>query len=314
MLRRTIDPRHLQVLAEVARTGSYTAAAEALGYTQPAVSYQMRRLQQEIGSPVVVRAGRGVQLTQTGRLLLRHADTVLTALKAAEQEAATLAARGSALVRIAAFQSSCATLVPLLVTQLRQSDPALQIVVHQAEPDDARRLLRSGEADLGLLCNWENEAVPEGEVTMQRVELLSDRRCVVMRRDHRLADRERVSFADLAQEGWVMESGRDRFEAACTSSGFTPRISATVDDHVTIQALVAAGLGISLMTELALQAQMDRRLVARPLHNWPLRRTYALLWPDMKSVPAVATVLRAIRRSARKLSSGPLVPLLSETE
>jgi DNA-binding transcriptional LysR family regulator len=107
-----------------------------------------------------------------------------------------------------------------------------------------------------------------------------------------------------------MESFRDRFMAACVQNGFVPQIGATPDDQMTILTLVAAGFGITLTSELALNAYMDLRLVARPLRNWPLRRTYALLWSDMARVPAVATVLRALDAAASDLreSMSPPVP------
>jgi DNA-binding transcriptional LysR family regulator len=305
MIGVMLDLRQLQVLVAVADTGSYTAAAESLGYTQPAVSYQMRRLQREAGMPLVVRTGRGLQLTQAGNALVRHAQSVFGTLHAAHEELATLAARGSALVRIAVFQSCCATLVPLLLSRLSRTDPGLRVELHQAEPHQTRALLRSGQVDLGLLCNWEYEPLPDGEESMRRIPLMTDRRCVVMRRGHPLAGLDQVDFAELAEEKWVMESFRDRFDAACANAGFSPRIVATTDDHVTIQMLVASGLGITLSNELALTAHMDLRLVARPLRNWPRRCTYALMWPDMEAVPAVTRVVRAIRVCARDLPVGP---------
>jgi len=305
-----LDIRQLEVLAEIARTGSYTAAAASLGYTQPAVSYQMRRLQQAVGAPLVTRVGRGLQLTETGQALVRHADTIFSVLRAADQDVASLVARGGGLVRMVAFQSGCVSLLPEVVARLAALHPDVHITITQAEPVEARHLIRTGEADLGLLCNWENEDLPEGESVMTRVPLMTDRRCVVMRGDHPLAGRASIDLAELADHDWVMESYRDRFTAACTNLGFTPRISATVDDTRTIQALVAAGLGISLMSELALLSHADPTLVHRPLRDWPVRRTYALLWPDMAGVPAAATVLREIRRSARRTQAA----LLDDTE
>jgi DNA-binding transcriptional LysR family regulator len=294
-----LEIRQLEVLAEIARTGSYTAAAAALGYTQPAVSYQMRRLQRAVGAPLVTRTGRGLRLTQIGEALVRHADTIFSVLRAADQDIASLAARGGGLVRLVSFQSGCVAMLPEVIRRLGQHHRDVHITVTQAEPVEARGLIRSGEADLGLLCNWANEDVPEGEPVMRRVPLMTDRRCVVMRHDHPLADRSTVELAELADDEWVMETFRDRFEAACTNLGFQPRISATVDDTHTIQALVAAGLGISLMSEMALRGQLGPELVHRPLSNWPLRHTYALLWPEMTGVSAVATVLWEIRRAAR---------------
>jgi DNA-binding transcriptional LysR family regulator len=294
-----LDVRQLEVLVEIARTGSHTAAAASLGFTQPAVSYQMRRLQQAVGTPLFTRVGRGLELTPTGQSLVRHADTIFAVLRAADQDIASLVARGGGLVRMVAFQSSCLTLLPDVVTRLAADHPDVHVTVTQAEPVEARHLIRTGLADLGLLCNWENEDLPEGESVMLRVPLMTDRRFVVMRGDHPLAGRPSIGLAELADQRWVMESYRDRFTAACTNLGFQPRISATIDDAIAIQALVAAGLGITLMSEMALRGPSYSTLVHRPLHDWPLRRTYALLWPDMAEVPAVATVLRAVRHSAR---------------
>ncbi|GAA4806709.1 LysR family transcriptional regulator [Streptomyces ziwulingensis] len=303
-----LDIHQLKVLTEVARTGSYTAAAVSLGYTQPAVSYQMRQLQQAVGTPLVVKIGRGLRLTETGRSLVQHADAIFSVLRAVDQEVSSLVARGGGLVRLVAFQSSCVTLVPELIARLRERRPGVRVTVTQAEPVEARHQIRTGEADLGLLCNWENEDLPEGESTMRREELMTDRRCVLMREDDPLAGQDTVDLSELAGRDWVMESFRDRFLAACTNLGFEPRIAATVDDVSAIQALVASGLGISLVSEMALSAHVAPGLVHRPLRHWPRRRTYALLWPDMAAVPAVVTVLdeiRAIAAGMRDPASGP---------
>jgi molybdate transport repressor ModE-like protein len=293
------DVHQLRVLSEIARTGSYTAAAASLGYTQPAVSYQMRRLQQSVGAPLVTRAGRGLRLTPVGQALVRHADAVFSVLRAADEDVASMVARGGGLVRVAAFQSGIISLLPLMVGRLAARHEDVRVSVVQAEPARARDLVRSGEADLGLLCNWENEGVPDGEEAMMRLPLLTDRRCVLMRRDHPMAGRSSVDLAELADEHWVLESARDRLMAACTALGFEPRISATVDDTATAQALVAAGLGISAVSELSLRGNLRPELVHRPLSRWPARCTYALLWPDMAGVAAVATVLAEARRAAR---------------
>lgn len=295
------DLRQLQTLLAVARTGSYTAAADELGYTQSAISYQMRQLQREAGTRLVFQAGRNLLLTQAGQVLVRYAETMTATSRAADQELATLAARGGAMVRLTAFQSVCTTFVPRVISWLEGKDSAPGITVHQAEPTEARTRVRDGEADIGLVGNWENEAVPDGEEAMLRIPLITDRRCVVMRRDHRLATEPDVEFADLAGERWVMERFRDRFMAACTMAGFSPHLTATCDDQMTVQSLVAAGMGITLMNELGLSAHMDSRLIARPLRNWPRRNTYALLWPDLAEVPAVATVLEAVQDAARYL-------------
>jgi len=290
--------RELQALIAIHRTGSYTSAAELLGYSQPAVSYQMRRLQQEVGTRLIVRTSQGVRLTQAGNLLVKHAESVFAAMRAAAEELAALAALGGAEVRVEAFQSICATLIPLAAEHLRGQGSGLRIVLHQAEPVEARDRVRHGEADLALLAMWDNEPLPENEESLSRVPLMRDRRCVVMPGSHRLADLPEVDFADLAGESWVMETFRDRFTAACRENGFVPRIAATTDDSLTLQTLVASGLGVTLMNELGLHAHLQPGLVARPLRQWPRRVIYALLWPDMASVPAVAALVAAVQAAA----------------
>jgi DNA-binding transcriptional LysR family regulator len=293
--------RQLQALLAVKRTGSYTAAAEMLGYSQPAVSYQMRRLQQEVGTRLIVQTARGARLTQAGNVLAEHAESIFAAMRASEEELASLAALGGAVVRAEAFQSACATLIPDAATRLRAQGPGPRLVVHQSEPAQARALVRDGEADLALLAMWDNEPLPDGEESMKRIPLMSDRRCVVLPAGHPLAGQPVIDFADLGGEPWVMESFRDRFEVACRESGFTPQIAATADDHMAIQSLVSAGLGITLMNELGLHAHLAAGLVVRPLRDWPRRIIYALLWPDMAGVSAVGAVISALQEAAGAL-------------
>ena len=251
----------------------------------------------------MVRVGRGLQLTEIGQVLAQHADAIFSAMRAADQEVSSAVAQRGGLVRLVTFQSSCVTLVPQAIERLAATDPDVRVTVAQAEPVEARRQIRAGEADLGLLCNWDNEPLPEGEETMLRLDLMTDRRFVVMHEDHRLAGRATIDLAELADDSWVMESFRDRFTAACASLGFTPRVVATVDDVLAVEALVAAGLGVTLMSELSLHTHLSPGLVCRPLNNWPLRRTYLLLWPDRAQVAAVTATLRAIRAAARNLTA-----------
>ncbi|MEU6140143.1 LysR family transcriptional regulator [Streptomyces sp. NPDC047081] len=327
------DPRQLQVLTEVARTGTYTAAAESLGYTQPAISYQMRMLERAVGTPLVTRRGRGIQLTPAGHALARHADTVLAALRTAEEEVSALTAPGGGRIRLAAMQSSCVTLVPCALGALRRSHPELEVTVTQAECHVSNRLLLNGEVELAVLCDV--DAPPLGEAPeatgadsdslpelrpepesmgldprLRRIPLLTDRRCVLLPADHPAAAQATVSLAELAEERWVLESGRTRFLAACRDAGFTPRVAATADDQLTLHHLVAHRIGLAVLNELALSAHTDPRVVARPLAGWPVRHVFALLWPDTLTVPAASALLEALGETAlRQGTSRSLDPL-----
>src|SRR5579884_803555 len=149
------DPRQLQVLAEVARTGTYTAAAEALGYTQPAVSYQMRTLERAVGAPLTIRHGRGVRLTPVGLALARHAETILGAMRSAEDELSSMVSAGGGRVRLSAMQSGCVGLVPAALAALRRSNPELEVALTQTECPASLRLLLDGEVDMAVMCDFD---------------------------------------------------------------------------------------------------------------------------------------------------------------
>ncbi|MET8281181.1 LysR family transcriptional regulator [Micromonospora sp. NPDC005174] len=297
------DARQLLTLTQVARTGSYTAAASALGYTQPAVSYQMRQLERAAGTPLVVHADRTIRLTEAGRRLAGHADVVLAALSAAEADIAALNADTGTVIRLAAFQSSCSTLVPVMLDLLAGQGTPTKVVVQQLEPAEATPLVVRNEVDLAVMCDWTNEAASPDERKLRRISLMSDRRCVLLPRGHPLADQPEIDFADLSQESWVMESVRDRFTAACEAAGFEPRIAVTASDIVAIQNLVAVGVGITLMNELAIATHLDPRLKAVPLMNWPRRRIYISMSVRRAQSTAVEAVVTALRGAAQHVQA-----------
>src|SRR3954470_18700708 len=132
-----LDVRRLQTLRAVAREGSLSAAARALGYTQPAVSHHIARLEEEVGTALLTRVGRGVELTDAGHALTEHADAVLARLGAAEEEVAAIAGLRAGRVRIAAFPSGSATLMAGALTRLRAAHPGLEGSVSEAARVDS---------------------------------------------------------------------------------------------------------------------------------------------------------------------------------
>src|SRR5947209_4700089 len=122
-----LDTRRLRVLCEVARTGSFSAAAASLGYTQPAISRQISTLEAEVGAILVRRVPQGAVLTDAGRLLVEHADVVLSRLADAEVELKSLAGLEGGTLRIASFSSAAASIVPLAVAIFRERHPAVEL-------------------------------------------------------------------------------------------------------------------------------------------------------------------------------------------
>src|SRR6266571_6412378 len=238
-----LDVRRLVTLREVARCGSLAAAARALGYTQPAITHQIRQLEREAGTALVRRGGRGASLTEAGQVLVAHADAILARMAAAEEDVAAIAGLRAGRVRLASFPSGSACLVPQALARLRTAHPAVDVTLVEAEPPASVALLRQGECDLTLTFEYPGVATDDS-ADVVKVPLLADRLLAVLPDAHRLAE--------LADETWIAgcERCRGHLVHACAVAGFTPRIAFATDDYVAVQQLVAAGLGIALLPEL----------------------------------------------------------------
>jgi len=296
------------MLQEIARTGSYSAAGRALGYTQPAISYQMRCLEHAVGAALAVRVGRTMALTAAGQALLPHADRILASIRAAEQEVSLLIGAHSGVVRLAAFPSLCATVVPAAMADVGRNMPAVTMRLVQAEPPEARELVRHGHVELAVTYRLD-EPEPEPDLSpapprtgpLDIEPILLDEFSLILPIDHPAAHKRLIGIAELADETWIIASAtfEGRLHRAATAAGFEPRIMMVADDYVVMQALVANGLGVALIPQLALTAHHDERTVPRTLRNWPPRRVEVELWADMRRVPAVVETIEALRTAAR---------------
>src|ERR687884_864588 len=146
-----LDVRRMRVLREVAQRGSFSAAAEALSFTQSAVSQQIAALEREAGATLVERSARGVRLTEAGEAVVRHTDAILARLAEAEAELEAIAGLRGGRLRSAAFESAGATLMPLAIAAFRERHPAVELSMTLAEPEESVPLLKSGELDLALV-------------------------------------------------------------------------------------------------------------------------------------------------------------------
>jgi DNA-binding transcriptional LysR family regulator len=156
-----LDVTRLRVLVAVARHGSVTAAAHALNYAQPSVSHHLARLEAETGTKLVQRAGRGIRLTDAGRLLAERAAEVIGRLDAAENELAVYSGLRAGRLRLAAFPSALGTIVPMAAAMLRDKHPSVDLRLTEAEPPEALRMLRAGYVDVALVFRHDLES-PEG--------------------------------------------------------------------------------------------------------------------------------------------------------
>ena len=244
-----LDVTRLRVLAAVARCGSVTAAAQELSYSQPAVSHHLSRLESETGARLVQRVGRGIRLTEAGRLLAERAEEVLGRLDAAEAELAAHSGLRAGRVRLAAFPSALATVVPAAAAALTASHPDVELGFVEAEPPEALRMLRSGEVDVAVAFDYPDDP-GTADPALRRIPLLVEPLSLVTPAGGR------TRLAEHADDDWIggCERCRSHLLRRCAAEGFTPRIAFTTDDYVAVQALVAAGLGVTILPELALSA------------------------------------------------------------
>ncbi|MGH2915114.1 MAG: LysR family transcriptional regulator [Solirubrobacteraceae bacterium] len=298
-----LDVRRLRVLRAVAREGSLSGAARALDYTQPAVSHHIARLEEEVGTSLLRRTPRGMAVTDAGAALVAHADALLARLAAAEDEVAAIAQLRAGRVRLAAFPSGAATLVPAAARALRERHPQIAVSLVEAEPPEAVALLREGEVDLALAFDYpEADAAPGGELTV--VELMAEELLAVLGPDgpgRRGAGRaRRIDLARLADETWIAGCERCRAHLLhlARQAGFEPEIAYATDDYVTVQGLVAAGLGVALLPELALSAARRADVTVVGLTPPAARRIVAVLAAGPRHPPAVTAMLAAVQAAA----------------
>ncbi|UUU31445.1 LysR family transcriptional regulator [Streptomyces sp. CA-210063] len=299
-----IEARHLRVLRAVAATGSFSAAGRELGCTQPAVSQQMKALESSVGTPLLVRSGREMRLTQAGEALVRHAAGILAGLTAAEEEVAAIAGLRAGRVRLVSFPSGSSTLVPTALAALRAAHPGTRVSLEEAEPPRSVEMLREGDCDIALAFRYEGAAgAEEGEWDDLVVRpLLTDRLVGLVPQGHRLARTRSIGIGELAGEPWIAGCPRCRGQLVrvCESAGFTPRIDFATDDYPAVVGLVGAGLGVAVLPELAIEsvrAKGVRMVTVEPVVR---REIVALTLPDLAQVSTVAATLDRLAGAAAR--------------
>jgi len=297
-----LDVRRLSVLREVAAWGSLSAAAQALSFSQPAVSHQIAKLEEETGAKLLDRGARGVTLTEAGVLLVRHAEAVLAQLGLAENELAELMAVRSGHLRLAAFPSAFVHLVSHSLTRFREEHPGVDVSLRQLGLEEATGQLDAGELDLAV--TFEYDLVPSAtERGVGRRHLLDDPMYLVLSSDHPLAHRPELKLADLAEESWIQFTQGPASKVlyrAFRQAGYEPRIALETDDLLAIQGLVAARAGATLIPGMALPAVRSDLTVRSLGADLPNRRVYAL-WPESHRSPAAGAMLDLLAAEAGRL-------------
>ncbi len=303
-----LDVRRMRVLREVAARGSFSAAAEALAYTQSAVSQQIAALEREAGTRLVDRSARGVSLTDAGRALVRHADAILARLDDAEAELDAIAGLRGGRLRLTTFATAGATIMPKAIVEFRRRHPGVELSLSPEEPQDGQTLLRSGDADIALTISTSYEP-PANDDDVEQVHLLDDPLYLMLAADHPLAGRPRLRLADLSDDDWILGSSNRCPDArilvnSCQQAGFEPRIAFHSDDYLAIQGFVAAGFGVSFIPDLALVAVRDDVVVRSFGPRPPIRHVHAATLKGSWASPAKQAMLDVLVEVAGEFATG----------
>lgn len=297
------DPRRLLIFREAARRGSLSAAATALGWTQPAVGQHIQRLERDLGLALVLRSTRGITLTEAGTRLLGHADAVASRLAAAEQEMAALRTLRAGRIRLAAFPSAAAALIPPALARLAAVAPDLDVRVTELEPPEALAAVLAGDIDVAVLFHYPGVDSPDHNPDLVTHVLGDDHVHAVLPAGHRQAApggiRAPLNLADLARERWIAGCPRCRahLQALARSAGFQPDIRHSTDDYVVVQNLVAAGLAVALLPVLAVAAAPNPHVTTAPIDGNPARQVSLAHRKEVTAVAAVKTAVRALTTS-----------------
>jgi molybdate transport repressor ModE-like protein len=293
-----MEPRRVLTFRAVAHQRSFTRAARELALSQPSVSHQVAALEQEIGARLLERRPGGLQLTRAGALLLEHADAIAERFDLAALQLAEIAEDERTLLRIGAFPTALAGLVPAAVAWIRARHPRARVTVDEGGSEDLPGRVRSGE--LHLAIDFQDAARPRREHDgLERRDLLRERFLVSLPPEHPLAGRRSVPLGDLAGDDWTAAHTDGIIVRACRAAGFEPRLVSLTRDQLAIRALVLRGLAVTLAPGLLADAFRDTAL--RPIAGQaPERDVYALLPPGGRH-PLARPMLSALAEVADEL-------------
>ena len=303
-----LDLKLLETFREVATRGSFSAAADALSFTQPAVSQHIARLEKQLGTKLLERESRGLSLTEAGTAMLRHAEALLDAARRAEDDVREHGGVHVPTVRLAAFPSAAAGLVPVAFRELRAAQPSLRLRLRILEPRPALAEVAARRIDVGLVIDTDLDPVPTPD-SIELIPIHKDPLLVALPAGHPLARRPEIDLRELRDEEWLLpEDGGTCPDSsvilrACDRAGFAPNIHFQSEDYQALQGLTASGMGVALIPSLATMS-LRSDIVLRPVAGEaPTRRILAAVRRDGGNAGADAAV-DALRLAGRRLALG----------
>ncbi|WP_205697910.1 LysR family transcriptional regulator [Conexibacter sp. SYSU D00693] len=294
----------LRVVRQVASSGSFSAAADALDYTQSAVSRQVATVEQAVGAPLFERLPRGVRPTPAGELLLRHAEAILDRVGAAQLALAGLRDEVQGRLALGAIPVAMAALVPRAVARLAAQHPGVEVSLSEAGTPALVRRLRAGRLACAVIATGHGLEDPHLDGLETDV-LLEGRMFVAVAEGHRLARRATVRPDELEDEPWVtgdLSAAGPQF-GAWPASAVPRRTAFATREWSTRLGLVAAGLGVAVVPEV-LAPVVPAGIVLLDVDDPGAVRRGALAVTQPDRSPGLAALVRALRAEGGALVSG----------
>ncbi|MDT0486729.1 LysR family transcriptional regulator [Streptomyces doebereineriae] len=297
-----LNLERLRTLDALARHGSVSGAAEGLHITTSAVSQQMSKLEREVGQQLLAKNGRGVRLTDAGRLLADHAARILSQVELAQSDLE--AQRGQVVgdLRIAAFPTAARGLFPAALAGLRSAHPGLRISSSEMEPESSVLAVIRGDYDLAVVLDWYNKPLPMPD-GLVKASIVDDTADVAMPATHRHAHRSEVDLEDFADDDWVTwgesEFCHEWLMHTLRSKGIEPRVAHRAEEHPTQIALVGAGLGVCVAPRLG-RGPIPEGVRTVPVRQSVSRHIYAVWRADADRRPSIRAAVEALKSAAVK--------------
>ncbi|MGA4847561.1 LysR family transcriptional regulator [Streptomyces sp. G5(2025)] len=298
-----LNLERLRTLDALARHGSVGGAAAGLHVTTSAVSQQMTKLEREVGQQLLAKNGRGVRLTDAGRLLAEHAARILSQVERAQADLEEQRGKAVGELRIAAFPTAMRGLLPATLAALRAEHPGLRVGCHELEPAPAVSAVVRADIDMAVVLDWYNKPlpVPDGLV---KAPLLDDPADIAMPAAHPLADRSEVDLEEFAEDEWITwgegEFCHEWLMFTLRGKGVEPRIAHRAQEHHTQLALVAAGLGVCVAPRLG-RDPMPAGARTVPVRHRVRRHVYVVWRADADRRPSIRAAVEALRAAGAGL-------------
>ncbi|WP_326724492.1 LysR family transcriptional regulator [Streptomyces sp. NBC_00243] len=299
-----LNLERLRTLDALARHGSVSGAADGLHVTTSAVSQQMSKLEREVGQQLLAKNGRGVRLTDAGRLLADHAARILSQVELAQSDLEAQRGQVVGELRLSAFPTAARGLFPTVLAALRADHPGLRLRSCELEPEAGVAGVVRGDLDLAVVLDWYNKPMPLPD-GLVKAAILDDPADVAMPVGHRLAGRAEVDLGEFADDEWITwgegEFCHEWLMFTLRSKGIEPHIAHRAAETHTQLGLVAAGLGVCVAPLLG-RHPMPEGVVTVPLRQRVRRHVYVVWRADADRRPSIRAAVEALRRAGKAVS------------